>query len=202
VSDFLNASSFRMQMVFDASQFVGLGGGPGISNAIGTIGFRIDGASTNTVLYSFAGASITLSTTPRGPDSLSPIFADNVGPDAVTIYNGALPFGRAYQPGATPQPFVDTISALTPFYYYPERGNLLVDIVAGGEQVLFPGALDAQLAAGDGVSRVFANAAGASAGIPDTLGLVTRFNVAVIPEPAAWFIGMAGLALMAIFRRR
>lgn len=104
MSDFLNSSSFRMQLVFDALQFVGLGAGPGISNAIGTIGFRIAGASTNTVLYAFAGASIAFSTTPRGPDRWSPICADHVGLDAVTIYNGALPFGAAHQLGATPQP--------------------------------------------------------------------------------------------------
>jgi len=202
VSDFLNSSSFRMQMVFDASQFAGLGGGPGISNSVYGIAFRPDGASTFDVLYGFGGASVTLSTTLKGPDNLSPVFADNVGADAVTIYNGAISFGGGYIPDSNPQPFGQTIPATTPFYYDPARGNLLVDIRAGSGQVLFPGALDAQFVGSDGVSRVCANTAGATAGTPDTLGLVTRFNIAVIPEPATWLIGIVGLIVLTAFRRR
>jgi hypothetical protein len=202
VSDFLNASSFRMQMVFDASQFVGLGGGPGISNAIGTIAFRLDGGSTFDVDHFFGGASVTLSTTPRGPDSLSPVFAENIGPDAVTIFNGALAFGGAYHPGANPQPFVHTISAVVPFYYDPARGNLLVDIAASGGQVLFPGALDAQSSNGDAISRVFSSNGNSPTGTPDTLGLVTRFNIAVIPEPGTLLLFLTGLTLLSMVKNR
>jgi hypothetical protein len=201
-SEPFTSSSFRLQMVFDASQFAGLGGGPGISNSVYGIAFRPDGASTFDVLYGFGGASVTLSTTLKGPDNLSPVFADNVGADAVTIYNGAISFGGGYIPGSNPQPFGQTIPATTPFYYDPARGNLLVDIRAGSGQVLFPGALDAQFVGSDGVSRVCANTAGATAGTPDTLGLVTRFNIAVIPEPATWLIGIVGLIVLTAFRRR
>ena len=202
LSDFLNTSSFRMQMVFDASQFTGLGSGPGISNSITGIAFRPDGASTYHVLYGFGGASVTLSTTPRGPDSLSPVFADNIGPDAVTIYSGAGSFGGGYVPGASPQPFGQTFPALTPFYYYPERGNLLVDIRGVDGQVLFPGSLDAQEVMGDSVSRVFAVGNLSSTGVLGTIGLVTRFNVAVIPEPSALLLAGIGLLLVTHLRRR
>src|SRR2546421_12517929 len=78
LNDFLNASSFRMQMVFDASQFASLGSGPHVSNSINSISFRLDGASTFDAHYLFGGASVTLSTTLKGPDTLSPVFADNV----------------------------------------------------------------------------------------------------------------------------
>jgi hypothetical protein len=202
MSDFLNASSFRMQMVFDASQFTGLGSGPGISNRISSISFRIDGASTSTVLYSFGGASVTLSTIPRAPDNLSAVFADNVGSDAVTIYSGGQPFGSAYFPGASPQPFAETLLGINPFYYSPSQGNLLVDIRGVEGQTLFPGALDAQEGIGDSVSRVFAVGNLASMGTPDTLGLVTRFNITVIPEPSPSLLAGIGLVLAALIRRR
>lgn len=202
VNDFLNASSFRMQMVFDASQFGGLGSGPGISNLVTSIAFRLDGGSANTVASFFGGSSVTLSTTLKSPDSLSPVFAENVGSDAVTIFNGAIGFGTTLVPGAMPQPFHDSVLATAPFYYFPSQGNLLVDIRARSGQVLFPGALDAQAALGDPVSRVFAADEVLTSGTIDSLGLVTRFNIAVIPEPATWSLLVMGLTLTALVRRR
>jgi hypothetical protein len=202
VNDFLNSSSFRMQMVFDVSQFAGLPEGPNISNSVTSIDFRLDGGSTHDVVYFFGGASVTLSTTPRTPDSMSPVFAENVGPDAVTVFLGALGMGNTYQPGVTPQPFDTMIIATTPFFYSPSKGNLLVDIRAGSGFIQIPGAFDAQGETGDSVSRVFAGAAGATAGTPDSLGLVTRFNITVIPEPSTIVLVVTGLTLLAIFRRR
>jgi hypothetical protein len=201
VNDFLNASSFRMQMVFDASQFP-LPSAPGLTNVITGIGFRLDGNSTNDVVYFFGGASVTLSTTTRTPDNLSPIFAENVGPDAATIFVGSIGFGNTYQPGATPQPFNTMIGAPNLFTYSPSEGNLLVDIIAGSGFIQIPGAFDAQNAIGDSISRLFANNAGAVAGTADTLGLVTRFNIAIVPEPATWLLAMTGFMLLAAFRRR
>jgi hypothetical protein len=202
VNDFVNSSSFRMQLVFDASQFGGLGSGPAISNSVYGIAFRIDGPSTFDAHWVFGGGSVTLSTTTRTPDGLSSVFAENVGGDAVTIYSGALSFGGAFHAGASPQPFGDTIPALRPFYYDPARGNLLVDIRGVEGQVLFPGALDAQTVTGDGVSRVFAIGNLSSTGTPDTLGLVTRFNVAVIPEPATSLLLGIGLVMMLLIKHR
>jgi hypothetical protein len=202
VNDFLSASSLRMQMVYDASQFSVLPNTPDLTNSINSIWFRLDGVPAFDPHYLFLGASVTLSITPRGPDGLSPIFADNVGANPVTVFNGSLGFGAAYQPGMSPQPFAETITLTTPFFYSPSQGNLLVDIAASGGQVLFPGALDAQLASGDPVSRVFSPNGNSSTGTPDTLGLVTRFNIAVIPEPAMVFLVAAGLVLLLVFKHR
>jgi hypothetical protein len=201
VNDFLSASSFRMQMVFDASQFP-LPSDPGLTNVITGIGFRLDGGSTRDVVYFFGGASVTLSTTTRTTDNLSPIFAENVGPAAATIFVGSIGFGHTYQPRATPQLFNTMIGAPNLFTYSPSKGNLLVDIIAGSGFIQIPGTFDAQNAIGDSVSRVFADNAGATAGVADTLGLVTRFNIAIVPEPATWILGMAGFILLAAFRRR
>jgi hypothetical protein len=202
VNDFVNSSSFRMQLVFDASQFGGLGSGPAISNSVYGIAFRIDGPSTFDAHWVFGGGSVTLSTTTRTPDGLSSVFAENVGGDAVTIYSGALSFGGAFHAGASPQPFGDTIPALRPFYYDPARGNLLVDIAASGGQVLFPGALDAQSSNGDAISRVFSSNGNSPTGTPDTLGLVTRFNIAVIPEPGTLLLFLTGLTLLFMVKNR
>src|SRR5207247_4807945 len=139
-------------------------------------------------LYSFDGASVSLSTTLRGPDNLSPVFADNVGPDRVTVFTGSLGFGAAYQPGASPQPLAENITLTTPFYYSPSQGNLLVDIRGVSGHVFFTGDLDAESTTGDAVSRVLAFSNLATTGTADTLGLVTGFNITVVPEPTAWLL--------------
>jgi hypothetical protein len=86
VNDFLTSQSFRMQIVFDASQFGFLSSAPGVTNILSTIWFRIDGASTDGMLSGFRGSSVTLSITSRGADSLSPVFADNVGANSVDMH--------------------------------------------------------------------------------------------------------------------
>ena len=200
LNDFLNSPSFRMQLVFDASQFAIPAGSSG---RIDSISFRIDGSSTAPgVQYVFGGGSVTASLTPVGPDGLSSIFANNVGANAVTIYNGALNFGAAYQSGQNPQPFAPNVSATTAFWYNPQQGNLLLDIRGGGVQVFFPGDLDAHSLLGDSISRVFANSSSATSGSADTIGLVTRIDFTVVPEPSTWALLLVGSSLLLLHRRR
>jgi len=203
MSDFLNTPSFRMQMVFDASQFGALATGPNVTNSLTSISFRPDGSSSaDGVVYLFAGASVTISTTQREPDGLSTVFADNVGANPVTVYNGALAFGGGYQPGASPQPFGNSIILTTPFFYSPSQGNLLVDIRGVSGQVLYAGALDADPTTDDSVSRVFALSNLAGTGTADSLGLATRFNVTIVPEPATWVLFCGGLFLIGVLKLR
>jgi hypothetical protein len=198
-SDPFNSSSFRFQQVFDASQFAIP---PGASGRINGISFRIDGAATMNMLLFFGGSSWTFSTTQRSPDSLSPVFADNPGADAVTVFNGAFSFsGNPPQPGM-PGEFNPTMAATSEFWYQPSQGNLLLDIAGGGGQAFLPGSLDTHSVASDSVSRVFATSDFASSGIPDTLGLVTRFDFTVVPEPSTWFLVVAGCLTAMLFRRR
>jgi len=203
LNDFLNVQSFRMQMVISASEFSSLSSAPGVSNILSTIWFRIDGASTDGTLTGFGGSSVTLSITPRGPDNLSPVFAENVGANPVTVFNGGLQFGQGFMPGADPQPFaLSVITGGNWFNYSPAQGNLLVDIRGVDGRVLVPGSLDAQSMAGDAVSRVFASSNLASSGLVDTLGLVARFDFVVVPEPSTWMLSTVGFASLFLFRCR
>ena len=203
-SDPFTSSSFRLQQVFDASQFSFLGS---TSYArIDSISFRLDGASANQVSFFFGGGSVTLSTTQRSPDGLSSTFADNVGGNAVTVFNGAFGLGGLVQPEAMPQPFnqgANISGNAGSFFYVPSQGNLLVDIIGRSGQVALPGAFDAQSTFGDSVSRVFANSELLTSGTVDSLGLVTRFNLTIIPEPsiAAFMIVGAGMTMLSLRRR-
>jgi len=194
MADPFNSTSFRFQQVFDASQFAFLGSG---TARIDQISFRIDGASTSDVILFFGDGSVTLSTTQKKPDSLSPVFADNRGLDAVTVFNNALSFGGLRQPSTAPYDFHATLGGTTPFYYSPSQGNLLIEIAGVAGQPFLPGALDAQFDTGDSLSRVFATSNLAPSGTADSLGLVTEFDIAVIPEPAT--LAIITLGMSAIF---
>lgn len=201
VAEPFNSTSFRVQQVFDASQFAIPAG---MVARIDGISFRIDGASTEDVVLFFGGSSISLSTTLRGPDELSPVFVDNRGADATSIYHGGLSLGGVVQPGASPQPFHETILSFGAgtFFYDPSRGNLLLEVRGGSGQAFLPGALDGHSIVGDPISWVYANSESASSGTAGTFGLVTRFDITVIPEPSAWLLAVMGLGIAAIFKRR
>ncbi len=188
----------RYQQVYDASQFPGLataGGG-----WISSINFRLD--QTNG--FSFGGVSntfqINLSTTARGPDSLSPVFAENIGPDDTIV---RLATNRnifsVYRPSISPQGF-DVYFDVSPFFYDPSSGNLLMDVrlyAESGQRAPFDGV---ELS-GDSVSRVY-GPLDAIAGTVDTRGVVTRFVVTPVPEPSSFVLALMFLAVVGLGRLR
>lgn len=191
--DPFTSSSFRFQQVYASSQFPSGG-------FISRIAFRIDGGSTNNVQMGFDGSSLVLSTTARGVDSLSPVFAENRGADAVTVRTAGASFGGFPPAPGTTAAFDAIFTFQTPFFYNPAQGNLLVELAGSGGQAFFPGAMDAQFSSGDSVSWVVAQSTFASSGAPSSLGLATRFDIAAVPEPSTWALLVLGGTLALFFR--
>jgi len=190
-------NTMRYQQVFGSGGFASLTG----PSSITQIAFRpsvAQGAFTST-----ATIELRLSTTSMDPDGLSTTFADNVGIEPEVVYSGTLAISSsASGPVAGPKAFDIVINFQTPFVYDPSEGNLLIDFrTTATSGVNF--FLDAQSTAGDQISRVFTpqspTAVGAATGTAATVGLITRFTIAV-PEPSsAAIIALGGMVLL---RRR
>src|SRR5439155_473356 len=79
------ANNYRLQQVCDASQFSAIAPSGGWINAIY---FRVDGGVFTATDPSM---QVNLSTTSKGPDGLSSVFAENVGSDDKIVFGpGAL----------------------------------------------------------------------------------------------------------------
>src|ERR1041385_3077113 len=74
--------SMRYQQVYDASQFAETIPNEGL---ITEIDFRVDGPHGFGFVATLPDIQINLSTTAKGPDSLSPIFSENVGGDDTVV---------------------------------------------------------------------------------------------------------------------
>jgi hypothetical protein len=189
---FINGAARTVQ-VYSASEF-NFSGAP--SGRIDSVSFRLEsgtGAIGTTYLF-----NIGLSTTTRSPDSLSPVFDENGGLDGITVRAGTLGV-FAPNTGASPRPFELRIVFTTPFFYDPSRGNLAVSIAALGSRDIL---LDAQLASGDSVGRVYGP--NALSGTVDSLGLITQFEITPVPEPSAILLGLTGWFLLGtrVWKRR
>jgi hypothetical protein len=195
-------NSIRYQQVFDSSQFTSFGPDP----------WRIEGISLRIDMRPWGGSSfgatltniqLNLSTTSAEPDSLSPVFALNVGADDTIVFSpGALEMTAGLSPFTEPQPFRAHIVFSQPFIYDPTRGNLLLDVrnFAGGDTTFF----DAVDTTNDPVSSVWALSANALSGTLETKGLVVRFVANPIPEPgtlALFILGVVALAATVVRRR-
>ncbi len=194
-------SSFRFQQVFEASQFEIP---EGKLARIDSISFRLDGGnSAGVLLNAFGGGFVGLSTTLRNPDELSTVFSENIGSDYLTLYEGAFSIGGSFQPGEAPQPWGQTIPVRSrEFYYDPSQGNLLLDVGGFGRRIFRPGSMDATDVRGDSVSWVWSADGNSLFGTAGTKGLVTRFDITLVPEPSVWAILVAGIAVALAGRRK
>ena len=193
-------SPFRFQQVYGASELAHSTGPLG--GWIYAIGFRADGAGINDSYQGyFSDFSIRFSVTDRGPDELSPVFAENVGSRVSTMVSGRTSIAVGRYGGEDPEPFTMFFTFLSsPYFYDPSQGNLLMEVNNRGG-FLFGiqhggvATLDAVDAAGDGVSSVIASDIGnqvPTAGTVSTKGLVTSFRIVPVPEPSTW--ALLGLA--------
>jgi hypothetical protein len=187
------AETMRYQQVYAASQFGTLGADPGLITAIA---FRPDAVYGYAFTHTIGSIQIDLSTTAAVPGNLSLTFANNVGADDTTVFNGSLTLSSAFTgPASGPKNFDILIPLSTPFYYNPAAGNLLLDIrnFSGGNSggTLIP-QLDATTLDPTLTGRVWAFDASATTAPysfdEDTWGLVTQFTVTPVPEPATWWL--------------
>lgn len=190
-ADLFRTSSTTFQQVYSASEFAF-----GFTNRIDGISFRFDEASGQSFVGLWPSISVLLSTTARSPDSLSPNYSDNGGPIVVEVFAG--PLGIVAPSSGGLRPFQVNIPFSTPFFYDPSQGNLSVVIGASPGPISL--ALDAHLATGDSVGRVFGGIS--TMGTVDTLGLITRFDVTPIPEPTTCVLGVVGAVILWGFHRR
>jgi len=200
-------NSMRYQQVFDASEFGAIGAGGG---AITEIAFRAHSDSPP-FAAPLASIQINLSTTANAADGLSTTFADNVGADDTTVF-GPAPFAvSSAQPANfthTAKPFEIVFPLLTPFFYDPALGNLLLDMripVQAAQPLLATTAFDGSVSGSDATSRVYSyynDVNSPSADQVSTLGLITRFTATPVPEPGTAVLFALGLAALAGRTRR
>jgi hypothetical protein len=203
----MSFTSERYQQVYAASQFAAFGGQPQL---ITQIAFRPDALLGSAFDTTFPDIRITLSTTSKAPGGLSATFADNIGADATTVYDGALRlFSDDTGPPTGPKDFDITIPLMTRYLYDPQANeNLLIDVE------IFQADTTTRFDAEDFVidpveSRLYDEDPN---GINDPMGhldrgtqtgLVTQFTFqAAVPEPSSLALFGLGAAGLAIWRRR
>jgi MYXO-CTERM domain-containing protein len=167
---------------------------------IGSMVFRLDGTNGSVINGQMAAIQIRMSTTLGMPDSLSPVFADNIGSDQATVFSGTVQWFSNFVPGSPfPQALDLRINLQHPFLYRPSVGNLLVDFTVGNSTIRSQ--FDAWNRSSDSVSSVFGSSASPS-GTASTLGLVTLFEGVVVPEPAPLTLALLGIAALTLLRRK
>jgi len=171
--------------------------------------------NTGPINFTYPSLKITVSTTQTYPNTNnghtlpSTTYANNTGPDAVTVYNAALTGTSAGCMGGAPCPFDISIPFTSPFSFDPTKGRLLVDMVNSAPTGTPMGSLDvisfsdsssstAALVNGDPTQATGKlNLAGIILGLDTTTGLITAVeNAASSLAPG---LPNAGIAQGAIF---
>lgn len=199
----IETNSVRFQQVCRPIAFTGT---VGPEMWIDGIVFRLDATNALASFGRTFDLQVNLSTTPHGPDDLSPIFSENLGSDdTIVLPRTNLDLSAIYWVGQSPQQFQiqSFIFFSQPFYYNTNAGNLLVDIRGFGSSFPvdpgspdFVGPFDAVNRPNDDVSRVWAGSVNALSGTADSLGLVIGFNAITVPEPSTFMLLVCGATVL------
>jgi hypothetical protein len=145
---------------------------------------------------------ISFSTTHHSPSSLSPVFAENIGPDATLVFSGSItwvPLPPHHPEGGRYEIIFDQ-----PFLYVPSAGNLLME-VKNFETFTFedtPLPIEFPLVRGPAIRGLYAMDAHAETGMSLSSGLSYFFTMTPIPEPSIWALLLSGTALVGLWRWR
>ena len=168
-------STLRYQQVYGASELAYLSnfGGGWLFDVV----FRGDATNGTQTAPELPSMQLNVSTTQRGPDQLSSVFSDNVGPDDTIVRSGSFsslligghrqgPEGWGYLIGFSKKLF----------FYNPTTGNLLLDfrIFQGNTNGSIQPVFDAVNVTNDSVSRVLWGDVNSPTGLVETIGLPTQ----------------------------
>lgn len=187
--------SLRYQQVYNASDFMSIGSPMLITEMV----FYPTGEGVHEA--DIPNIQISFSTTSAGADSLSPMFANNVGGDDTMVWSGRL-YLRPQQPGD----FYLHISLPNPFRYEPTAGNLLLDVrtIMPAAPIFSPrGYIQGVNILGDTVSSMIAvDVNSPIADYRTTTGLATTFFVTPIPEPSFSLLCLVSIVLGSLEARK
>lgn len=118
-----NGNPIRYQQVVAASEF------PPGPRTIARLAFRADAASGAAFAEGLGYVRIRLTTSPKAPGTLSRTFAENLGADTATVFDGSLALSSTFDgPAAGPKAMDLMVRLDVPFTYDPAAGCLLIDI--------------------------------------------------------------------------
>jgi hypothetical protein len=185
-----SSSSYTFQWELAASQLT-----PLVGDSLTAIGFRLySGEATVTGPTTITSFDLELSSALNPIGSLSTTFANNIGPDAVTVYNNSLTLGTLTG-GSGPNPFF-LITFSTPYTY--TGGNLVVtETIFGGSRF----GVDAN-SVGDGYGDTVSNVLGLPTNAEFYAYPITEFQATSTPEPATLVTLTGGLLALVGLRLR
>jgi hypothetical protein len=192
-------SSLRFQQGFSGAE-ISVYGHSAPAWLITKIALR--GASSDPNLVS-RHVEIDFSTTHQIPSSLSPVFAENIGPDVTRVFSGSITWVTTSPPDPLDRQYEIVLDA--PFLYVPEGGNLLMEI-RNYETFTFtelPLPITSRYSAGPGTGHLWAPSAEAAfAPWSSAWSLSFFFTMTPIPEPSTWALLLSGMALAGLWRWR
>lgn len=183
--------SARIQFIYSASNFASV---PASHRMLTKISFRPD-ASSGPSTTTDRQFEMVLSTT----DAIHLLsrFDDNLGEDALTVFNGPLTFTTNAAPGRGPKEFDYEIEFDRPYFYHPELGNLVIDIKMSG----FGHAnafTDSQRIPDAGVLNLWADIDSPVAQGADPVLGVLQFTF--VPEPSGAALLVTGVGMLGLVR--